>query len=339
MHRQLSDLMSLPNSFKILYGSASPNGQPRIEEIPLQKPSANQVLIKMEFAPINPSDIGVMQGVRKYTDVVPHPVGLEGSGTIVAVGDGLKVQHKVGDRVHVAGYGTMGQYLLTESENVSKILQADLSFEEAASHYINPGTVYYMGVLVEEGGHKAAIHTVGASALGKMLIRYFKKKGIKLINIVRKEEQIEELLKEGADYVLNSQAPDFEAKLKELAEKEGATIAFDAICGEFTTKVIKSQPRGSIVYVYGGLAGFEVVGLSIFDLLDEKSVSGLILFDYLDEVKRKGGLEKFYDEIHKDIGTVFKTSINKVFTLDQINEAVAFYQANPAQGKVLIKPN
>ena len=331
--------MSLPTTYKILYGSSNPGGQPRIEEIPLKQPSTNEVLIKMEFAPINPSDLGVMNGTRKYTDQVPHPVGLEGSGTVVAVGQNLKVQHKVGDRVHVGGYGTMGQYLLTESENVSRILQSDLSFEEAASHYINPATVYYMGVLVQEGGHKAAIHTVGASSLGKMLIRYFKKKGVKLINIVRKEEQIEELKKEGADYVLNSQAADFDDKLKELAEKEKATISFDAICGEFTTRLIKIQPPSSTCYVYGGLSGAEVVGLSIFDLLQDKSVSGLIVFDYLEELKRKGELSKVYDEIHKDLPTVFKTNVTKVYSLDQIDEAVAFYQANANQGKVLIKPN
>lgn len=329
---------TLPETYKILYGSSVPGGQPRIEEVPLSKPGNNQVLVKMEFAPINPSDVGVMQGTRKYTNQVPHPVGLEGSGTIVAIGDNLKVAHKVGDRVHVGGYGTMGQYLITESENCSPIY-GNLPFEEAASHYINPATVYYMAVKVQQGGHKAAIHTVGASALGKMLIRYFKLKGIKLINIVRKDEQIEELKKEGADYVLNSQTPDFEAQLKEIAEKEKATIAFDAICGEFTTKVLKSQPRGSITYVYGGLAGMDVLGLGVGDLFQGKSLSGLIVFDYLEKLRTKEELPKFYNEIHELLPTVFKTDIQSVFKLDEINEALAFYQANSSKGKILIKSN
>ena len=196
-----------------------------------------------------------------------------------------------------------------------------------------------MAVKVQQGGHKAAIHTVGASALGKMLIRYFKQKGITLINIVRKEEQIEELKKEGTDYVLNSQAPDFEIQLKELAEREKATIAFDAVCGEFTTKILRNQPRGSITYVYGGLAGPDVLGLGVGDLLQGKSLSGLIVFDFLERLRTMRELPKFYNEIHELLPTVFKTDIQKVFKLDEINEALAYYQANSSKGKVLIKPN
>lgn len=329
---------ALPETYKILYGSSASGGQPRIEEVPLSKPGNNKVLVKMEFAPINPSDIGVMQGNRKYANLTPHPVGLEGSGIVVATGDNLKVSHQVGDRVHVAGYGTMGQYLLTEAEDCSPI-HDNLSFEEAASHVVNPGTVYYMGLKVQQGGHKAAIHTVGASALGKMLIRYFKHKGIKLINIVRKDEQIEELKKEGADYVLNSQGPDFEAQLKEIAEKEKATIAFDAISGGFTAKILKNQPRNSITYVYGGLEGSDIIGLDLKDLVEGKSVSVLLLFDLTNKLRAKGELTNFYEEVHALLPTIFRTEIQRVFKLEEINEAVSYYQANSSKGKVLIKPN
>lgn len=87
-----------------------------------------------------------------------HLVGLEGSGTVVAIGENPKLAHKIGDRVHVAGLGTHGQYFLTNSENCISI-EGGLSFEEAASHFINPGTVCYMGRVAEIGGHKAVIHT------------------------------------------------------------------------------------------------------------------------------------------------------------------------------------
>jgi len=102
-----------------------------------------------------------------------------------------------------------------------------------------------MGVLADRGGHKAAIHTAGSSALGRMLIRYFKAKNITLINIVRKQEFVEELEKEGADYVLNSQAADFEERSKEIVQKENATLALDAIGGDFTNNILKAQPAGS----------------------------------------------------------------------------------------------
>ncbi len=171
--------MSLPQTFKILYPSAEKGGLPRVEEVPLVLPGENQVLVKIEFAPLNPSDLVTMGGLAYFFNRDPYPCGHEGSGTAVAVGQNLKNPYKVGDRVHVAELGTYGQYVLAETEYISPIL-GDLSFEEAASHYINPATVYMFGQKIDEGGHKAAIHTVGASAIGRMMIRYFKEKGIKL---------------------------------------------------------------------------------------------------------------------------------------------------------------
>ncbi len=330
--------MSLPQTFRILYPASAPGGQPRFEDIPFPTPGENEVVVKIEFAPLNPSDIGVMHGYGKYTNKEPYPVGQEGSGTVVSVGTNLKVPHKVGDRVHVADAGTYGQYIITNSDNVSPIL-GDLSFEEAASHYINPATVYLMGVRAEEGGHKAAIHTAGSSALGRMLIRYFKQKGIKLINIVRKDEYIEELKQEGADYVLNSQAPDFEAQLKELAEKENATIAFDAISGDFTGKVLAAQPNGSTCYVYGALDGVKVGGVTVTELIKDKAVKGLIIFSYIEELRKKGQLAKFFDEVHSLLPTTFSSKIQKVYKMEDLQEALVCYKDNSSKGKILLKPN
>ena len=254
--------MSLPEVYQALQGQALYQ-PPKVAEVPLTKPGPNQVLIKIAFAPINPSDIGTILGVYgESKDKVGRSVGLEGSGVVAAVGQDLKVPHKVGDRVHVTGPGTMAQYLLSNSESVYPVQQDDLPLEEAACHFVNPGTVAYMGAKIEQGGHKAAIHTAGSSALGKMLIKYLKPKGIKLINIVRRDEYIEELKKEGADFVLNSQAPDFEEKLKELANKEQATIAFDAIAGDLTGKIVSALPSESQVYVYGLLSGQPTITLT-----------------------------------------------------------------------------
>jgi len=245
----------------------------------------------------------------------------------------------VGDRVHVNGPGLFAEYFVGPSENCSPILQADLSFEDAASHFVNPATVYYMGVLAEKGGHKAAIHNAGASALGRMLIRYFKHKGIKLINIVRKDEYIEVLKnEEGADYVLNSQSPDFEKQLKEVVEKENATISFDALAGDSTAKLLKAHPKGSTCYVYGLLSGDVVNGISVMDLISQKTVTGLYIVDYIVELGPQG-VGKFFDEIHSLLPTVFKTKIQKVFKLEQFKEAIEFYHINSSKGKILLTPN
>ena len=332
-----NQLMDLPKTYKVLLAAPAIGGKPTLSEVPLQKAGNNQILIKMKYAPLNPSDINTAKGIRKYANLNPHPVGMEGSGIVASIGENLKVPHKVGDRVHVAGYGTVGEYLITESEMVSPI-KGDLSFEDAASHYINPATVYYMGLKVKQGGHKAAIHTVGTSQVGRMLIRYFKILGIPLINIVRRDDAIEDLIKnEGAEIVLNSQASDFEERLKELAEKESATIAFDPISGDFTNRIISAQPPKSTCYVYGALGGKLEVKLSTLELYKEKSVSGLFVFNLLNEIKKKEELPQFFETIHEHLGTAFKTQVQKEFKLEDIHEALAYFEENSSKGKILIK--
>ena len=327
--------MSLPETYKAVFPTE--NAEAVIKETPLKKPSADQVLVKVEYAPINPTDLIKIKGLLgKPPGFYETASGSEGSGIVVAVGEDLKKPFKVGDRVHI-NHGSWGQYHLTNSENVSHILQEDLSLEDAASHFVNPACVYHMGVVAERGGHKAAIHTVGASAVGRMLIRYFKHKGIKLINIVRREEYIEELKKEGADYVLNSQAPDFEERLKEIAEKENATIAFDAIGGDFANKVLKAQPAGSKYLIYGLLGGETIKNVSIMELFKGKTIGALALRDLITELVQKGELQNVTDEIHSLLPNVFATHVQKVFELDHLKEALKFYEENSSKGKVLLK--
>jgi NADPH2:quinone reductase len=327
--------MSIPETYKALISDGS--GEPILKEFPVPKPSTSQVLIKVEFSPINPTDLLRFKGFYgKPTDHASSLIGTEGSGTVIAVGNDLKVPHKVGDRVHIR-YGSWGQYLLASSEEVSSILQSDLSFEDAASHWVNPATVYYMGVVAERGGHKAAIHTAASSALGKMLIRYFKHKGIKLINVVRKDEYVEELKAEGADYVLNSQAPDFESQLKELAHKENATLSFDAISGDFPSLLLRCQPAESYCYVYGGLSGTGVNKLNRLDLMREKVLTALSIPHYIEELKERNELGKFLDEVHKFLPTFFRTNVHKIYLLEDIKEAIAYYEKNSSKGKILLK--
>jgi len=196
-----------------------------------------------------------------------------------------------------------------------------------------------MGALAQQGGHKAAIHTVGSSALGRMLIRYFKEKGIKTINIVRRDDYTQELKDEGADYVLNSTAPDFETQLKEIAEKEQATIAFDAIAGDFTNKVLTALQPGATCYIYGGLGGRAVNSISIMELFKGKKITAFSLTPYIEELAKTGKIGEFFNEIHTRLDTTFKSNVQKVFKLDEIVEAEAYYQGNSSKGKILLQPN
>jgi len=328
--------MSLPETFQAVI--VQPNYEkPKICDVPLTQPGKNQVLIRIEYAAIHPADTMTIVGRYPLGLKPPHPAGLEGSGIVVAVGEELKVPHTAGERVNVSGPGTWGQYILVNSEVCRKIAD-DISLEQAACYLANPATTVCLANIVQKGNHKAAIHTAGSSALGRMMIKYFKHKGIKLINVVRRDEYIEELEKEGADYVLNSQAADFEAKLKEIAKNEGATISFEAVGGDLTRKILGNQPEDSTCYIYGGLEGDKIKDLGVGDFIFQgKTVTGFWLGKYFrTNWNEIGDIQK---ELEAHAATLFKSQIQKVFKLTELEDALEFYKENSSKGKILLKPN
>src|SRR5262249_54888830 len=102
--------------------------------------------------------------------------------------------------------------------------------------------------------HKAIVQTAAASALGKMIVRLGRRFRLPVVNVVRRPEQVEVLRQIGAQHVLDSSAPDFDSKLKELCHDLSATCALDAVAGEFTGRVLRAQPKGSRMFVYGALS-------------------------------------------------------------------------------------
>ena len=154
----------------------------------------------------------------------------------------------------------------------------------------------------------------------------------------RKDEYIEELKTLGADYVLKSKAEDFEERLKEIVEKEGATVSFEAIGGDLTRKILANQPEDSTCYMYGGLENLKMKDLNVGDFIFQgKTVTGFWLGKYL----RKNFTE--IGEIMKEVAThaqtLFKPTIQKVFKLSEIEQALEYYAENSSKGKILLKPN
>jgi len=140
--------------------------------------------------------------------------------------------------------------------------------------------------------------------------------------------------------VLNSKDPRFFENLKEVCDKLGATCAFDAIGGDFTNRLLGCMPWKSTAYVYGVLSGGTGVDhLDWVILIQEKCVTSLLIYNLTNEMREQGKLQEFFKEIHSLLPTVFKTKILKVFSLDQIHEAIEFYKDNSSKGKILIKPN
>lgn len=229
-----------------------------LQDIDMPQPSSDEVVVRIEAAPLNPSDQAVLfsaadmstatqSGTEErpvITADVPAqfmpalktrvgkdtPVGNEGAGTVVAAGSSPAAQALMGKTVAVIGGGTYRQYL---SANVQSclVLKDGTTAKEGASSFVNPLTALAMVETMRAEGHKAIIHAAAASSLGQMLNRICMADGIDLINIVRKEEQETLLRNMGAKYVVNSSKDSFLADLTAAITETGATIAFDPIGG------------------------------------------------------------------------------------------------------------
>jgi NADPH:quinone reductase-like Zn-dependent oxidoreductase len=226
--------------------------------VPVPEPEADEVVIRVQASPINPSDLGLLFGAadmstakavgegdqRVVTATVPQPlmramtgrldqsmpVGNEGAGVVIAAGGSEAAQALMGKTVALLGGAMYAQYRRMKASDCLT-LPADATAAEGASCFVNPLTALAMVEVMRSEGHKALIHTAAASNLGQMLNKICIKDGVALVNIVRSAEQAEILKDLGARYIVDSTDPDFMAKLIAAVDATDASLAFDAIGG------------------------------------------------------------------------------------------------------------
>ncbi len=227
-----------------------------LEEVTLTAPVDDEVIVRVEAAPINPSDLGLLLGPADVTTLaasgsadrptlrftVPTermggvrarigqslPVGNEGAGTVIAAGEGAKAL--IGRKVGMLGGAMYTQFRKLRLRDVVP-LPDGASAADGAALFVNPLTALSFVETMKMEGHKAIVHTAAASNLGQMLQKICLADGVALVNIVRSAAQADILRNIGATHVLDSTAPDFRSQLVDAIAETGATIAFDALGG------------------------------------------------------------------------------------------------------------
>ncbi|MFL6809229.1 MAG: zinc-binding dehydrogenase [Bradyrhizobium canariense] len=227
-------------------------------DVPTPEPAADEVVVRVEAAPINPSDLGLLigaadmstakasndKGAPVITAKVPEgamramagrldesmPVGNEGAGVVIGTGSSDAAKALMGKTVAMIGGAMYTQYRTLKVRECLPLPEGTTP-AEGASCFVNPLTALGMTETMRREGHKALVHTAAASNLGQMLNKICIKDGIPLVNIVRSKEQADILHKIGAKYVVDSTAPSFLGDLTNALVETGATIAFDAIGG------------------------------------------------------------------------------------------------------------
>jgi NADPH2:quinone reductase len=227
-------------------------------EAPTAQPKPDEVVVRVEAAPINPSDLGLLLSGADMTTAKssgtlarpvvtaqagpevlramagrldqPLPVGNEGAGVVVSAGSSPEAQALLGKTVAVIGGAMYAQYRVIKAA-MCLLLPPGTTPAQGASCFVNPLTALGMVGTMRLEGHKALVHTAAASNLGQMLVKLCNADGVPLVNIVRKPEQEALLRGLGAKHVCNMTARTFREDLTNALVETGATLAFDAIGG------------------------------------------------------------------------------------------------------------
>ena len=227
-----------------------------LKQAPIPEPAADEVLIRIEAAPINPSDLAILiagadlstaqvggtPDKPTLTAKIPQqsmsslaarvdqsmPIGNEGAGIVVKAG--ANAQALLGKTVAALGGGMFSQYRVVKAA-ACLVLPDGTAPSEGASCFVNPLTALSMVENMRRENHTALVHTAAASNLGQMLNKICLKDGVPLVNIVRSPEQAATLRNLGAKYICDSTSPNFMAELTDAIAATGATLAFDAISG------------------------------------------------------------------------------------------------------------
>src|SRR5438876_3410071 len=226
--------------------------------VPTPEPKPEEVIVRVDASPINPSDQGLLLAgadmtTAKASGTPDHPmvtasiapagmkalagrleqalpIGNEGAGVVVQAGASPAAQALMGKTVAILGGAMYAQYRCIKAVQCL-VLPPGTTPAEGASCFVNPLTALGMVETMRVEGHKALVHTAAASNLGQMLNKICIKDRVGLVNIVRKPERVDVLKKIGATYVCNSDSPTFMDDLTEALSASGATVAFDAIGG------------------------------------------------------------------------------------------------------------
>lgn len=265
-----------PNTGLQLQSSVTSQGKLELALVDVEVPSPgpNDVVVRVEASPINPSDLGLLLGMADISTAVQNgtperpsisadipegllrhlagrldeamPVGNEGAGVVIAAGESAEAQALLGKTVAVLG-GAMYSEYRTLNVHQCLVMHEGVAPRECASCFVNPLTALGMVDTMRLEGYSGLIHTAAASNLGQMLQKICIDDDVPLVNIVRKPEQAQLLRDIGAQHVCDSSSDTFEKDLTAAIAETGAYLAFDATGGgELASQILACMEAAAV---------------------------------------------------------------------------------------------
>jgi NADPH2:quinone reductase len=353
-----------------------------LASVPVTAPGEDEVVVRVDASPINPSDLGLLFGGADMPNAVASgaadapvitaqipevvrpmmaaragasmPVGNEGGGVVVSAGTSAAAQALLGKTVGMLGGAMYSQYRTLHTSQCLALPDGTTA-AEGASCFVNPLTALGMVETMRLEGHTALLHTAAASNLGQMLQKICINEGVKLVNVVRSQAQVDILNNIGAEYVCNSSAPTFTDDLADALTATGATVGFDATGGgSLASQVLSAMEVAANrsakeysrygsnvfkqVYIYGGLERSQTTLSRTFGM--SWALGGWLLMPFLERIGAEGEA-KLRQKVASEIKTIFASSYTREISLAETlsMEAIKVYGMQATGEKFLINPN
>lgn len=347
------------NKSKQLFTQITSEGQLEVslKELDVPAPKPHEVIVRIEAAPINPSDMWPMFGPADLTEakydadkklmtapihkgMLPRiksrldqvlPIGNEGAGTVVATGDHPAAKALMGKTVGVLSGAVYSEYCCVPMQ-ACIVHNENTTAKEAASSFVNPLTALGMVETMRMEGHTGLVHTAAASALGQMLNKICLAENVPLVNIVRNQQQTDILTEIGAKYICDSSSPTFKVDLYKAIAATGATLAFDAIGGgELVSDILTAMEAvGSKDAVgfntYGSEANKQVYiygGLDFSPTVLNRAygmtwgIGGWLLMRFLGKLQPEQ-VAQLHKKVADEINTTFASNFTQELSLEEV---------------------
>ena len=316
----------------------------RVVDVPIPRPGINQVLIRMQVRPVHPSDLSIIQGRYGALPALPASPGLEGVGVIAALGEGVQGFH-VGQRVvPFNSWGSWQEYVIVDASRLL-LVPDTISDEVAAQLTVNPMSAWIMltqELQVERG--EWLVQTAANSTVGRLVLQLTQLLGVKTMNVVRRREQVQELLNAGADEVICSADENVVERIAQITGSTGVGKAMDSVAGQIGADVLRSLRPGGVMLQYGALSthGQTEPNKMIMPVFAPKlvygatSVRGWWFYHWLSIVP----LEQAMGVANQVLSLVEQGTIvlgpGQAFALEEVEQAVRYTQTGGQGGKALL---
>ena len=311
-----------------------------IMERPAPRPAAGEALVRIEDAGINFIDVYMRSGqyARSHTYQTPLPmtIGMEGGGTVVALGEGV-TSVRIGDRV--AYCIVRGSYAELAAVPASKLVRVpdDVPLATATALMLQGCTAHYLShsVFPLGSGHTCLVHA-GAGGVGQLLIQLAKQRGATVIATVGSPEKATIARERGADHVVLYREEDFREAVMLLTSGAGVDVVYDAVGRETISKSIRSLKRRGLCVNYGGASGL-VESVQPLELAEAGSVyfTRPHLADYISTPEELNA--RTSDLFAAYAAGKLTVTIDQKFPLAQAADAHRYLESRGTRGKLLLR--